>query len=238
MIYAPLFTGLAELMSVAGLGFYAYPLAAGLAGAVGAVLYGARELALISSGIGAAAGVAVLIVLSGQVTLTTAVLIASGLAAVVGLTVSFPQRCSRHVPGKLLAGLMAGVFGGALLAVAEHLHPAQFSALATVAFLVSVSAILYVGSVGGWVALSRRLRLEGRSCYIVESAIMAILAGVAAGSVWMVAAPLLGTDAGAPQMASVSMHYELQGAVLGGLLGGALAGLLLETFRFSWVNDL
>lgn len=239
MIYAPLFIGLAELMSGLGAGFYAYPLAAGLAGAAGAVLYGARELALISTGIGAGAGVAVLIVLSGDATLTSVVLVAAGLAATVGLTVSFPQRCSRHVPGKLLAGLMAGMLSGVLLAIVEPLHAAPFSAFAIVAFLVSVNGVLYVGTVSWWVTLSRRLRLESRSCYAVESLIMATLAAVAAGSVWMVVAPLLVSDASAAaQMASVSMHYELQEAVLGGLLGGGLAGFLLEIFRFSWVHDL
>ncbi|WP_242482463.1 hypothetical protein [Thiocystis violacea] len=238
LIYAPLFTGLLELMTGLGMGPYAYMLAAGLAGGAGAVLYGARELALISTGIGAAAGVAVLILLSDQAGLANVVLVASVLAAAVGLTVSFPRRCSRHVPGKLMAGLMSGIFGGAVLAIVGPLHPAPFSTFAVLAFLVSVNGILYVGSVEWWIAVSRRMKLESRPCYIIESVIMAILAGIAAGSVWMVAAPLLGTDAGVSQLASITMHYEIQNAVLGGLLGGALGGFLLEIFRFSWVHEL
>ncbi|MCK7578969.1 MAG: hypothetical protein MZV65_26735 [Chromatiales bacterium] len=83
-------------------------LAAALAGGAGAVLYGAREVALIGTGIGAAVGVALLILMPGQATLTDAVVVASILAATVGLTFSFPRRCTRHVPGKLLAGLVTG----------------------------------------------------------------------------------------------------------------------------------
>ncbi|NEX20661.1 hypothetical protein G3480_10120 [Thiorhodococcus mannitoliphagus] len=238
MIYAPLFTGLLELMSGAGLGVSAYPLASGLAAGAGAVLYGARELALLSTGIGAVAGVAVLILLSEGATLTNVVVVASVLAAAVGLTVAFPRRCSRHVPGKLLAGLSSGAFGGVVLAVVEPLHPAPFSTFVILAFLVSVSGVLYVGSVRAWVRISRRLRLESRPCYLIEAAVMAILAGIAAGSVWMVAAPLLGAEGGLPQLAAVTMHHEIQTAVVGGLLGGGLAGFLLEIFRFSWVHDI
>ncbi|MBK1720224.1 hypothetical protein [Thiocystis violacea] len=239
MIYAPLFTGLLKLMQGAGIGPFSYILAAGLAGGAGAVLYGARELAIMSTGIGAAAGVAILILWPGEATLTNTVVVASVLAATVGLTVSFPRRCSRHVPGKLLAGVMTGAFGGTVLAIAEPLHPAPFSIFAVLAFLVSVNGILYVASVSWWVDLSRRLRLESRPCYLIESAIMAILASVAAGSVWMVSAPLLSVDQGAAwQLASFSMHREIQLAILGGLIGGGTAGILLEFFGFSWVHDI
>lgn len=238
MIYAPLFTGLLELMSGRGLGLYAYALAAALAGGAGAVLYGARELALISTGIGALAGVAVLIVLPDQSTLTNVVVIASILAATVGLTFSFPRRCSRNVPGKLLAGLVAGAFGGVILALVEPLHPAPFSSFSTLVFLVSVNGVVYVGSVRWWVSLSRKIKLESRPCYLIESATMAVLAGIAAGSVWMVAAPLLGSEPGISQLASITMHHEIKGAILGGLLGGGVAGFLLELFRFSWVHDI
>ena len=238
MIYAPLFVGLHGLMTEAGAGSYAYVLAAGLAGGAGAVLYGARELALISTAIGAIAGVAILILLPGQATLSSLTVNASGLAALVGLTLSFPRRCSRHVPGKLLAGLVSGALGGAVMAIAESMHATPFSSFAILVFLASVSAVLYVGTVAWWVKLSERLRLESRACHVVESGIMAILAGVAAGSVWMIVVPLLGDNLGATQVVSLAMHHQLQGAILGALIGGGLAGFLLETFRFSWVHDI
>ncbi len=238
MIYAPLFTGLVELTRGTGMGSLSYILAAGLAGGAGAVLYGARELALVSTGIGAVVGVALLILLPEQTNPTDVMLIAAGLAATVGLTIGFPRRCSRHVPGKLLAGLVTGAFAGSVLAIAEPLHPAPFSIFATLAFLVSVNGVLYVATVGWWVALSRRLQLESRPCYLIESAIMAILASVAAGSVWMVIAPLLSLDHGVWQIASLSMHQAIQQGILGGLIGGGTAGVLLETFRFSWVHDI
>ncbi|MCK7578970.1 MAG: hypothetical protein MZV65_26740 [Chromatiales bacterium] len=67
---------------------------------------------------------------------------------------------------------------------------------------------------------------------------MAILAAIAAGSLWMVAGPLMGFDPGLWQLASLSMHQDIAPAFLGGLFGGAMAGLLLEVFRFPWVHDV
>jgi len=238
MIYAPLYIGLLSLARGAELGVFSYVLAAALASGASAVLYGAHELALISTGIGAGVGVALLILMPGQATLTHSVVIALLLAATVGLTLSFPHRCTRHVPGKLLAGLLTGTLVGAVLAIAEPLYSAPFSTFPTVLFLASVNGILYVGTVRGWIRLSRRIGLESRPCDLIEATTMAILASIAAGSVWMVVAPLMGLDPGFWQLASLSMHDALVPAFMGGLLGGAMAGLLLEIFRFPWVHDL
>ncbi|EGV33609.1 hypothetical protein ThidrDRAFT_0298 [Thiorhodococcus drewsii AZ1] len=238
MIYAPLFIGVVLLLKGMGFGYFSYVVAASVAGGVGAVLYGARELALISTGVGAMVGVAMLILLGGQVSLSDVALVAAILAATVGLTISFPKRCSRSVPGKALAGLATGVVGGAVLAIAEPLHPEPFPIFAILAFVVSVNGILYVSTVRWWVTLSRRIRLESRSCYVVEALIMAVLAGVAAGSVWMVSGPLLSFGDGVSLIASETMHLEIQQAILGGLFGGGTAGVLLELFRFRWVHDL
>lgn len=238
MIYAPLFIGLLSIAHGAGLGSSSYVLAAGLAGGAGAVLYGAREVALIGTGIGAAVGVALLILMPGQATLTNAVVVASILAATVGLTFSFPRRCTRHVPGKLLAGLVMGALGGAVLAIAEPFHSAPFSTFSILVFLASVHGILYAGTVRAWIGFSCRLRLESRPCELIEASTMAILAAIAAGSLWMVAGPLMGFDPGLWQLASFSMHEDIAPAFLGGLFGGAMAGLLLEVFRFPWVHDV
>jgi len=238
LIYAPLFTGTLELLRGAGFDQSSYVIAAALAGAVGAVLYGAREVALISTGLGVTVGVVVLILFSGQVSFLQSVLIAAGLAAGVGITVPFPSRCARNVAGKALAGLANGLIGGAVLAIAEPLHPAPFSLFAVLAFLVSVNGVLYVASVRWWVSLARCTRIESQPCYLIESLIMAILAGVAAGSVWMVSGPLLDLNGGLWHQASLAMQYEVPQAVLGALFGGATAGMLLEAFRFGWVHDL
>ena len=238
MIYAPLFTGLLELLDGLGFGLSTYVIAAAVTGATGAVLYGARELSLISSALGAGVGVALLIVLPEQATFLHAVLIAAAIAAYVGLTVSFPARCSRNVAAKAMAGMAAGALGGAALTIAEPLHAVPFSIFVVLAFLVSVNGVLYVASVGWWVSLARRVRQTSFPCYLIEAAIMALLAGVAAGSGWMVSGPLMDPNGGLWQAASLGMHHEIMQAVLGGLFGGGVAGMLLELFRFSWVHEL
>ncbi len=238
MIYAPLFTGLVELLNLAGWDRFAYVVAASLTGAVCAVLYGARQVALISTGLGVVVGVTFLILAVGGVGFLQAVLSAAALAAILGLLVAFPERCSRHVAGKALAGLVAGATGGSVLAIAEPLHAAAFSVVAVVAFLVSVTGVLYVATVNWWVALTHRMQLEARTCHRLESSIMAILAAVGAGSVWMVSGPLVPGGEGMWHQASLAMHRTIPEAVLAGLCGGAIAGFLLQSFRFSWVHEL
>jgi hypothetical protein len=238
MIYAPLFTGLAELFQGLGFGHGTYIAAAALAGAVGAALYGAREVALIATGIGVLVGVLVLMLFAAQIAVFHVVLVAAAVAGLVGLTVSFPARCSRHVPGKTIAGLATGALCGGFLALVEPFHPNPFSSFAVLAFLVSVNGVLYVSTVRWWLSLSHRLHCESRPCYVIESLVMATLAGLAAGSVWMMIGPLIDFEAGLWQSASAAMHEGIPMAILGGLFGGALAGMLLELFRFSWVHDL
>ncbi|WP_373508051.1 hypothetical protein [Thiocapsa sp.] len=238
MIYAPLFTGLSELFQGLGFGHGTFIAAAALAGAVGAALYGAREVALIATGIGVLVGVFVLMLFAEQIAVFHVVLTAAAAAGLVGLTVSFPARCSRHVPGKAMAGLATGALCGGFLALVEPFHPHQFSSFAVLAFLVSVNGVLYVVSVRWWLSLSRRLHCESRPCYVIESLVMATLAGVAAGSVWMMIGPLIEIESGLWQSASAAMHDRIPMAILGGMFGGGVAGMLLEFFRFSWVHDL
>ncbi|MFB1486546.1 MULTISPECIES: hypothetical protein [unclassified Thiocapsa] len=238
MIYAPLFTGLAELFHGLGFGHGTYIAAAALAGAVGAALYAAREVALIATGIGVLVGVLVLTLFAERVAVFHVVLVAAAVAGLVGLTVSFPARCSRHVPGKTMAGLATGAIGGGFVALVEPFHANPFSSFAVLAFLVSVNGVLYVATVRWWLSVSHRMHCESRPCYIIESLVMATLAGVAAGSVWMMIGPLVDFESGLWQSASAAMHDRIPMAILGGLFGGAIAGLLLEFFRFSWVHDI
>jgi hypothetical protein len=238
MIYAPLFTGLSELFHALGFGHGTYVGAAAFAGAVGAALYGAREVALIATAVGVLIGVFMLMLFAAHIEVWHVVLVAAAIASLLGLAVRFPDRCSRHVPGKTMAGFATGAVCGGVLAVAEPFHPQPFSAFAVLAFLVSVNGVLYVSTVRWWLALSHRLRCESRPCYIIESLVLGSLAAIAAGSVWMMIGPLAGLERGLWAAASDAMHARIPMAILGGLFGGAVAGALLEFFRFSWVHDL
>jgi len=238
IVYAPLFVGLAALFERLGVGVWTYAAAAGLAGAAGAALYGAREVALVGSGIGVAMGLLLLIALGDTLTFGQAVLIASCVAATIGLVVVFPGRCTRKVPGKVMAGLTGGALCGAALALAHPLQPEPFSAFALLAFLVSVNGVLYVASVRWWVGLAARLGIESRPCNTIEALVIAVLAGIAAGSLWLMAAPLHGESSLLVREVSAAIYRDLPLALLGGIFGGALAGSLLEAFGVAWVHDV
>lgn len=238
LIYAPLFTGLVALLERLGAGVGTYVAAAALAGAAGAALYGAREVALVGSGVGVVLGLLLLIGLGQVLTFEQAVLIAAGVGAAIGLVVVFPGRCIRKVPGKIMAGLSTGAMCGGLLAVAQPLHPAPFSTFALLAFLVSVNGVLYVASVRLWVGWVQRLGIASRPCNAIEALVIAVLAGIAAGSLWMMAAPLVGETSALVREVSDAVYRDLPVALLGGIFGGAVAGSLLEAFGFAWVHDV
>jgi hypothetical protein len=86
--------------------------------------------------------------------------------------------------------------------------------------------------------MAQRLRIESRPCNAIEALVMAVLAGIAAGSVWMMAAPLLGETSALVWELSDAVYRDLPVALLGGIFGGAVAGSLLEAFGFAWVNDV
>lgn len=238
LIYAPLFVGLLSLFERLGVGPWGYVPAAAVAGGAGAVLYGARETGLAGTGIGLVVGAVLLVGAADQVPVVLAVLAAAAIAAAIGLSPFFPACCARHVPGKALAGVLAGALGGAVLAIAEPLHPRPFPVFAVLAFLVSVNGVLYVASVRRVVDLTRRLRLEARPCNLIEGLVVSILSGLAAGSVWVMAGPFFGDPGSLVRVVGESVYVHLPIAVLGGVFGGAVAGSLLQTFGFSWVHDV
>lgn len=234
-VYAPLFIGLLATFRDLGLGHAAFVPAAALASAAGATLYGARQVALAGTAIGVAAASLVLLTLPQSLGLWGAVGLATLVGAALGWWVDFPARCSLQVPAKAVAGLTTGALCGGLLALAESLHPFDFRAASTMAFVVSVNGVLYVATVPWWI----RHAVAGgnRYCDLIEVGVVALLAGLAAGGLWLGAAPLVGlTESGLPAVMA-NLEAELPLAMVGAMLGGALAGVLLEAFGFRWVHE-
>lgn len=236
-IYAPLFISLLILLTGFGLDSLSYPVAAALAGGASAVLYGAHELALLSTGMGVAIGLGVLVVLP-KASLTEVLMAAAILATAVGLSFAFPHRCTCHVPAKLLAGMgWSGITGAALsYGVARGVMPE--STLWLVILLVGINGPLYVLTIRGWILLSLRLGLESWPRDLIESLVMAILASIAAGSIWLLFVPILGTETEFWRSISLTIHQEIFWAILGGLISGVATGLLLEALRLPWVHEL
>jgi hypothetical protein len=236
LIYAPLFTGLSELLRGFGLGHWAFVPAAALAGGVGAALYGARQVALAGTAIGLLAGSVAILALPDPVRLSQLIIVGALAGVVIGGLVRFPNRCSYHVPGKSLTGLATGAIAGGILVFMEPMQTIPFQTAEVVAFLVSVNGVLYVAAVRpiARVLVSSR----GQPCHLIQSLVVALLAATAAGSLWVVATPLL-EIADANYAATINtILANIPHAIFGGMLGGAVAGSMLEAFRFRWVHEV
>lgn len=234
-IYAPLFAGLRVFFEDCGLGPWAVVPAASVAGGIGAAFYGARQVALAATALGLAVTAAVFFVVSETIELWRVVLLAGLVGAILGGIARFPDRCSLAVPGKALAGLVMGALTAVVLVVAEYLHHRQFHISVIAAFLVSTNGILYVATVQWWT--NRVARVPRQACNGIEAAVIATLAGVSAGSLWLVAGPFIGVVDSAMLDLTHRIAVDIPLALGGGMLGGAVSGTLLEAFRFPWALD-
>jgi len=236
LVYAPLFTGLLVLCLGAGLGHAAFVPAAAVAGAVGAAFYGARQVALTGTVVGLAVSALTLAVAPRFVELWEVCLWGALAGVTLGAVVRFPDRCSLHVPGKALAGLVTGAGCGALLALVEPLHPSSFHITGAVAFMVSANGVLYVATVPWWVR--RTCINRGQPCNLIEALVIAVLATAAAGRLWVFAGPMSGAVHECYHASLDAMLGLIPPALLGGLLSGAVTGALLEAFGFRWVHEV
>jgi hypothetical protein len=237
LIYAPLFAGFNLGFRALGLDALAFVPAAALAGAVGAAFYGAREVALAGTAIGLVVATVVFFLLPDVLGVAEVAGVAAIVGMLLGVSVRFPDRCSRGVPGKAVAGFMAGVFCGALLTLAEPHHPHPFEIAAILAFLVSVNGIVYVATVRWWVGITTPKRATGY-CNLIEAVVIGVLAACAAGALWLVVGPLLGFLGVEERALSTALQRDVPVAIMGGLIGGAVGGALLETFRFRMVHEI
>lgn len=236
LIYAPLFLGLLTIFRDLGLGPVVFIPAAALASAVGAAFYSARQVAITGTLVGVILGSVLLLAAPHLVGLWGVVGLASLVGAGVGWRVDFPDHCSLQVPAKSIAGLTTGALCGVLLALVEPLHPLSFGAAGTLAFLVSANGVLYVATVPWWAGMAAR---HGRRhCDIVEAGVVALLAGLVAGGLWLAAAPIVGGTPSSLEPAMAQLGTELPFAIFGGVLGGVVGGALLQAFGFRWVHDI
>jgi hypothetical protein len=163
----------------------------------------------------------------------TVSLAAGSLSIAAGLLVRFPSRCTAEVGTKVLAGSATGATAGGLLLVAEQLAGLRLPAPATLAFLVSVTGVLYVSVLN---ARPVRTLGRGRYCDISEGLVIAVIAVVAANGLLAFAGVFSVEDPGALTGALLRVTQELPPTLLAAMFAGAVAGGLLELFEFDWVD--
>ncbi|WP_295543545.1 hypothetical protein [uncultured Thiohalocapsa sp.] len=232
MIYTPLYLVLRELLAPALDGF-AGVAAAAAAGGIGAVFYGARQLALTASVIGTGCAVVAMAIAGADVGPWRLSLAAALLSLAVGFLVQFPHRCTADVGIKALAGLATGAFSAALLLAAEHWLAIRLPPAADTAFLVSVTGVLYVSVL---VARPVRVRGRGRFCNVSEGLVIAVIAVAAANGLAAFAGIFAVADTGALTNALLRVTGVLPAALVAAMFAGAVAGGLLELFEFDWVD--
>lgn len=232
MIYAPLYLVLSELLTPT-LGAFAGVAAAASAGGIGAAFYGARQLALGASLIGTGCGVVAIAVTGPDVSPWILSLAAASLSIGVGFLVRFPHRCTADVGVKVLAGLVTGALSAGLLLLADQALGLRLPAPAVLAFLVSVTGVLYVS-----VLVVRPVRAGGRGrfCDLSEGLVMAVIAVVTANGLAGFAGIFAMGDPGALTGALLRVSEELPAALVAAMFAGAVAGGLLEVFEFDWVD--
>jgi hypothetical protein len=233
MIYAPLFVVLQHLLSPA-LSGYATVLAAAVAGAIGAAFYGARQLALAASLIGVLCATLLLIIVGHQAQpwLVAALAATFGLAA--GAAVDFPHRCTVNMGRKFIVGGAVGALSGALLSGVGLIGGVSLPIAAAVAFLVSVTGVLYVTVLDLWRDRSGRRR--PRYCSLIEGIVIAVIAIFVASSLVAFAGIFAEGSRRALTEALIASAEQLPFAFLGGMTAGAVTGGLLELFEFAWVD--
>lgn len=234
-IYAPLLVVLHALL-IPAMGPAAYIGAAAVAGAVGAAFYGARQVALVASVIGAISALLVLVVLDGAGSFELVAALAAVAGIGTGLAVRFPSRCTAHVPAKVVTGGLTGALCGGMLAAAAGLNGPMLSLPVAVAFLVSVNGVVYVSSV----PLLARLgaAVPDRFCNVVEGLVLAVIAVIVAGSVWGFSGMLLEEQRDLLIAVIDGTSAEVPMAVAAGMVAGAVTGALLELFELAWIDDI
>lgn len=236
VIYVPLFLALDDLFKLTGLGVWSLVPAAALAGGAGAMLYGARQVAIAASLIGVSTGSLLLLIPEPGVALWEAALVGLLAGMAGGFYVHFPTVCTSHVVAKAVAGMMSGALCGVALAFSVPLLPEIGLDVVIVAFVVSVNGMIYITTLGFWV--NTLARIDAVANQWKQALVIGVVAMLTAASVWVVAKSI-GGAVDSP-MASVLMGLpdRLPATLLVGAMAGAITGALLELFRFRWVLDV
>ena len=228
-VYAALFVALWQVFSFQGLGTYAFFLAATLAGAAGAAVYGSMQVAIIGTVTGIVASTAYMIAASRQIELLEILSVTAVAGALLGGVLRLPAHFTRGEPAKALAGLGAGAFSGLLVTLLKWAVPAVSGIRVVAGLLVVATGILYVSSVNWWVS-----SVESRiPRFFLNALVSAAVAAIVGGSVWILGGPVVGAVGPGHDELLQTVSGLMPPAMVGGAIAGALSGALLELFGFK-----
>lgn len=224
-LFGSLFAGLHQVLQVVGLdGWRPLVVGAAVAGMTTSAFYSSMPVALTGAMAGVMASIAYLMVMGHDVKLLLIAAVSGAAGLVAGSFYAWMGKGGTRPLAQTLAGLLAGIGAGALLAVGRFISGAEIDMFPLSAGVVAL--------VGGLFQLFRCWFVTASAPWCPQSIsapmVAGLIAAVVGASVWIMG----GTTA-------AGLDAETRGAIdgvvsripsgfLGGVLGGAVAGVLLE----------
>ena len=224
-----MFAALWQVFSFQGLEAFAFLLAATLAGAAGAAVYGSMQAAIIGTVTGIVASTAYMVNAAKQVAFWEILLVAIGTGALLGGIFRLPAQFTSGTPAKALAGVGAGAFAGVLVMLFIWMFPVVSDIRIIAGLLVVATGVIYVISVNWWVSNVEKW-MPG---FFLNALVSAVVSAVAGVSVWILGGAVVGVVGIEHDELLQMVSALLSAAMVGGAIAGAFSGALVALFGFE-----
>lgn len=224
-LFGSLFAGLYQVLRVVGLQDW-QPLVVGAAAAAmtTSAFYSAMPVALVGAAAGVMASIGYLMVAGHQVHLPIIAGVAAAAGIVAGVFYAWMGKRGIRPLAQTLAGLLAGIAGGALLALGLRVADAEIDMFPLAAGVVALVGGLFQLS-RGWIASTS----SGWCPRLLSAPVVAgLIAAVVGSSVWIMGGTTAFAVDAATKGAIEGVVNRVPAGLFGGMLGGAVTGVLLE----------
>jgi hypothetical protein len=224
-LFGSLFAGLHQVLQVVGLeGWQPLVVGAAAAAMTTSAFYSSMPVALVGAAAGILASIAYLMVMGHQVQLPIITGVAAVAGVLAGVFYAWLGKGGTRPLAQTVAGLLAGLAAGALLALGLAVADTEIDMFPLVAGVVAL--------VGGLFQLSRGWLVSTSSSWcpqLLSAPIVAgLIAAVVGASVWIMGGTTAMALDAATKGAIDEVVNRMPAGFFGGMLGGAVTGVLLE----------